>query len=943
MHRVLLLTRQLNPVECAGPKEPNALLHDSLMEADLGKPWFKDMKDLSTYLVEAVTEGGTPFSPRVFKLVDLCNAYKRSRSDADFNEVVKFVEHLVQTPSACLQAVRAFFELLTLTNLTHEHHRIRRRRVNGVPQQSTEVVCKQLLAAGLTPIQIRDTLAEQRIDLVLTAHPTQAIRKSLLLKHTEIAKLLKERDRVDLSDRERARITNELKRQLLYCWHTNTVVKEKPTVLREAKNGLGIVEDVLWDALPQQLRSVDEALDAIGADPLPPDFACLRVCSWMGGDRDGNPNVTAAITEEVILQSRYRAVLKLFDAVDNLMMELSVTRCTTELWHLISRLQQEQAKSVLSPQERQFFFGSVKPEEPYRFVLAHLRQHLWWTRKYLEAKLYRQDGDPEQMQMHGLITRAAQLQEPLLLIYNSLCESGHRPIANGLLRDLLRRIVAFGLSLVKLDIRQEADRHTEAIAAIVKSLGLPDYHKYSEAEKVAFLTKELLNPRPLVVWDKFIAQVNPNVKEVMAVFKLIARTTPEYLGAYVISMATYASDVLSVCLLQKEAGVPHFMRVAPLFETKADLQMGPESLKTLLSNPWYSQHIAEQHRTRQEVMLGYSDSAKDAGRITSAWELYKAQELLVSVSTAAGVKLTLFHGRGGTVGRGGGPTHVAILSQPPGSIQGSMRITVQGEVIQREFGLIDTAVTSLDRYTSAVLSATLRPSEPPKQVWRDAMDRMSDTSCANYRAYVFGNPEFVEFFNYATPVNEIGTLNIGSRPAKRGKSGGVEKLRAIPWIFGWTQTRFHLPVWLGIGAALKKEVESGNKALVQEMITQWGFLRSVFDLIEIVLSKIDVRIASRYFDVLVPRDLQHIGTQLKQELQNTLDAVQEVTGHKVLGSNDQETLRAVEARFAYCDALNLIQVEMLKILRASPEENPVAHEILVITIQGIAAAMQNTG
>jgi phosphoenolpyruvate carboxylase len=477
----------------------------------------------------------------------------------------------------------------------------------------------------------------------------------------------------------------------------------------------------------------------------------------------------------------------------------------------------------------------------------------------------------------------------------------------------------------------------------VKGLGLPDYNKYTEAEKIAFLSKELLNPRPLVVWDRFVGQANPNVREVMAVFKLIARTVPEYLGAYVISMATYASDVLSVCLLQKEAGVTHFMRVVPLFETKADLQKGPASLSALLAVPWYHAHLAEFHRMHQEVMLGYSDSAKDAGRLTSAWELYKAQESLVSVSRQAGVKLTLFHGRGGTVGRGGGPTHVAILSQPPGSIEGSMRITVQGEVIQREFGLTETAIASLDRYTSAVLSATLRPAEVPKQTWRDAMERMSEASCASYREYVFGRPEFADFFHFATPVNEIGTLNIGSRPAKRGKSAGVQTLRAIPWIFGWTQTRFHLPVWLGIAAALKQEVANGNKQLVQEMLAQWGFLRSVFDLIEIVLSKLDVRIASRYMDVLVPKELQSFGVQLKEELQTTLDFVHEVTGHKVLGAGDQETFRAVEARFAYCDPLNLIQVEMLKILRSGSEDVPFAREILVITIQGIAAAMQNTG
>ncbi|XP_076951177.1 phosphoenolpyruvate carboxylase 4-like [Bidens hawaiensis] len=415
-----------------------------------------------------------------------------------------------------------------------------------------------------------------------------------------------------------------------------------------------------------------------------------------------------------------------------------------------------------------------------------------------------------------------------------------------------------------------------------------------------------------------------------------------------------ASDVLAVELLQKDARlavageqgrpcVGGILRVVPLFETVGDLRGAGSVIRRLLSIDWYRDHIMKNHNGHQEVMVGYSDSGKDAGRFAAAWELYKAQEDVVAACKEFGIKVTLFHGRGGSIGRGGGPTHLAIQSQPPGSVMGTLRSTEQGEMVQAKFGLPGVAVRQLEVYTTAVLLATLRPPKPPRdENWRNLMDQISQISCKNYRNTVYENPEFITYFQEATPQAELGNLNIGSRPARRKTSVGIGHLRAIPWIFAWTQTRFVLPAWLGVGAGLKGVCELGHADELRAAYKEWPFFQSTLDLIEMILGKADIPIVKHYDEVLVSENRRELGEQLRNELKDTEKYVLVVTGQERLYGSNKSLRMLIESRFPYLNPLNMLQVEILKRLRSEPENHKL-RDVLLITINGIAAGMRNTG
>ncbi|MEX0871106.1 MAG: phosphoenolpyruvate carboxylase, partial [Aquisalimonadaceae bacterium] len=418
---------------------------------------------------------------------------------------------------------------------------------------------------------------------------------------------------------------------------------------------------------------------------------------------------------------------------------------------------------------------------------------------------------------------------------------------------------------------------------------------------------------------------------------VIAEQGPESLGAYVISMASKPSDILAVELLQREAGVKHYLRVVPLFETLSDLEGAEESLERLLTNDWYRERI----QGRQEIMIGYSDSGKDAGHLTAAWALYQTQERLLACCRRNGVKLTLFHGRGGSIGRGGGPTHAAILSQPPGSVNGSLRVTEQGEVIQAKFGLPGIALRNLELYTTAVLEATLLPPPDPKQEWRKVMDQLSGVAVKTYRGMVRDTEGFVEYFRAATPEQEIAGLTIGSRPARRKTGGGVETLRAIPWIFSWTQTRLLLPAWLGVGEALTEASKNNLTDELRIMFREWPFFRAFVDMVEMVLAKGDPDVAAQYDRRLVPENLQPLGEDLRSRFRETLSRVLEISGNKRPLDDFPVVRRSVDVRNPYVDPLNLLQVELLHRVRHGNEED--LRKALMVAINGIAAGMRNTG
>ncbi len=829
----------------------------------------------------------------LFEMVERVRALAKSGragNDADFD---KLAELLAARPTCdALPVARAFAHFLNLANIAEQHHRVRRRREyqrdpDASPQPgSFEEVFARL---DVEPDKLFESVVALRIELVLTAHPTEVVRRTLLQKYSRIGELLARGDRQDLTIPERRENVDELRREITSAWETDEVRRERPTPLDEVKGGLFIFEQTIWDALPRYLRALDDALRARTGRALPIDAAPIRFGSWIGGDRDGNPNVTAAVTEKACLLARWVAADLYLREIDALRSELSMQSGSDEL-----------------PRVR----------EPYRALLKDVRDQLLLTRESIEGAL-------EGSQFNGYV-QSNDLLEPLLRCYRSLHDTGNGLIADGHLLDVIRRVHAFGLTLVRLDVRQDSARHTALLDAITGG----KYSKWGEEQRVEFLLRE---HDPLIPPD---LELDADAREDLDTFRAIARIPRESLGAYVITMARTASDVLAVALLQKEAGAREPLRVVPLFETRDDLRGAGETMSKLLALDAYRDAIDG----RQEVMIGYSDSSKDAGRFAAAWELFQAQEQIVAACRDAGVELTLFHGRGGSVGRGGGPTYLAIRSQPPGSIEGRLRVTVQGEMIQAEFGLVGIALRTLEVYTTATLDATLAPSPAPRDEWRREIQRMADASVSGYREVVYETPAFIDYFRAATPEVELGEINIGSRPARRGGAKkGVESLRAIPWQFAWTQNRLLLPSWLGVDDAL----QAGDAATLAAMMEEWPFFRSTIELIEMVLAKAEAKIAAYYDRLLVPDDLRGLGETLRARLATTVELVKRVTGHERLLETNHALRRSIDVRNPYVDPINVVQAEILRRLRQSPDES--LREAFVVTVNGIAAGMRNTG
>ncbi len=891
-------------------------------------PLGQDIQLLGELLGEVLRshEGST-----LFELVEQVRALSKAARGGDpgaHRELVALIEGL--SVDDMHRVARAFSHFLNLSNIAEQQHRIRRRRQyqaqGASPQRGSIDDCiGRLLEAGVERAAIARSVCDLRVELVLTAHPTEVRRRTVQQKHQELTLLLRARDLHDMTPRELAKNRVELLRVISACWATDDVQLHRPTPEDEVRGGLAVVEQVLWTALPRYLRELDQSVQHHTGEKLPLGVAPIRFGSWMGGDRDGNPNVKPETTARACLLARWMAADLYCREVGLLRADLSMNTCSDELRSQVG-----------------------EAWEPYRDLLKGVRERLEATRENIEACL-----EGEAPPAAPIYTEVEDLRAPLMLCWRSLHAHRHEAIAQGRLLDLLRRVDAFGLSLVQLDIRQESERHTEALDWITRELGLGAYAEWSEDERQAFLVDSLEAQEARVPPGFFTAPAGApaGVCDVLETFAVAARQPAGLLGAYVISMAGPPSDVLAVHLLQRDArralGESPVQRVVPLFETEADLKSGGGSIQALLSIPWIRDHIRRVDGDRLEVMIGYSDSAKDAGRLAAAWALYTAQEQLVEACEAEGVKLTLFHGRGGSVGRGGGPTHAAILCQPPGSIQGTLRVTEQGEVIRAKYGRPGIAVRTLELTTTAVLEATLLDGVTPKPSWRKRMDQLSETSTGAYHGVVRHDPRFVPYFRAATPEQELGLLRIGSRPARRRSGGGVESLRAIPWVFAWTQTRLMLPAWLGIGAALDKEMQRpSGVAELQEMVREWPFLRSTLDLVEMVLAKALPDIAARYDELLVPAELQPLGADLRARYVLTCERLLELRGRAELLQENAVLRRSIRVRNPYVDPLNLLQAELLQRMRGLDQAHPEADTVraaLLVTVNGIAAGMRNTG
>jgi phosphoenolpyruvate carboxylase len=892
----------------------------------------------------------------------------------DENSFAQLVQAIAGTDATlAAKLTRALSTYLTLVNIAEEHHKVRLETYANVQTLpiAPDMVLHELRQAGVSAEKLYATVTALHIELVLTAHPTEIMRRSLLSKYANLARQLEIRDREIPDPRERQMNEEAIRREIFGIWETDPIRKKKPTPTDEAYGGLLVFEQTLWNEVPRFLRELSDDLKAHTGKPLPLRCAPISFGSWMGGDRDGNPNVTATVSQRAVWLAQWMAAVLYEKEINALRFELSLSHCDAHLRAL-----------------------TEDAHEPYRVYLKKTLLRMTSTRERLEDLL--QSGST---QITEYYRSTEELTAELQVVHESLMNTGMEAMAEGRLTDLLRRLAVFGLYLVKLDIRQESGQHAAAMSEVTRELGLGDYSAWAEHEKIAFLCEELKQRRPLVPID---AAFSAETREVLYTFLMLAKIRTESLGAYVISMAKSASDVLLVHLFQKINGRKRHLRVVPLFETVEDLRNAPRVLANLLKIPEYRELIED----KQEIMIGYSDSAKDSGILTAAWELYRCQEEIIRVCAEAGVEVTLFHGRGGTIGRGGGPTHLAILSQPPGSVAGRIRVTEQGEMIQAKFGLPTVARRTLSIYTAAVLRATLAPPEGPPPQYRELMEKLAERASAEYHSLVYDEPGFVTYFLSATPVQELGNLNIGSRPTRRGfpvspgaepirapaaghpvpgeprtsmssgspkeghpvpgeprtsmssgspkeghpvpgeprtsMSSALKNLRAIPWNFAWTQTRCLLPSWLGVGAALAAITSESERKVLKAMRTDWYFFRSFVDLIEMVLIKSEPRIAQYYDATLTGDNLSSVGDRIHAALRQTKEAVMQLSDEEELVSYDPALRREIAFRSLWLNPLNLLQVEFLRRLRRAPEDQSLRRGLL-LTINGIAAGLRNTG
>ena len=845
-----------------------------------------------------------------------------------------------------IAVIRSYCYFSLLANIAEDQHHIRRRRAYSLagsrPREgSIRLAIDRALQADIDISRLLSFFSNALVVPVLTAHPTEVQRKSILDLQKQIAQLLTERDRLKLTPEESALNDDSLRGAVLTLWQTRILRELRLTVEDEIENGLSFYQHTFLSQLPRLYGEVEDMLAAEGgAPPLSATF--LRMGSWIGGDRDGNPYVTHTVMQHALAQHSATIFDFYLDELHRLGRELSQSVRIVEVTPRLGAL------AGKSPDE-----SVHRRDELYRRALIGIYARLSATARSLGLRpnTHRALGDARPYES------PAEFGDDLSQVAESLALNGSGRIARGRLRSLRRAVDVFGFHLATLDMRQHSGVHESAVDELfLRGAGQRGYSELGEKERCEWLLRELKVPRPLR--SQFIDYSDATWKELQIIdtaAELRRRYGKDAMANYIVSMTNGVSDVLEVALLLKESGLlvpgqePQLhLNLIPLFETIDDLRNSARVMDTLFSEPYYRAMLKSRGDV-QEVMLGYSDSNKDGGFLTANWELYKAEVELVKVFARHNVALRLFHGRGGTVGRGGGPSYNAILSQPPGSVAGQIRITEQGEVIASKYSDPGIGRRNLETLVAATLEATLLASEDHSHDhpgYYDALEAMSGNAYAAYRALVYETPGFVEFFRSATPIAEIADLNVGSRPASRRKSDRIEDLRAIPWVFSWSLARMMLPGWYGFGSAVEQWVSKEGDAgvqLLQEMYAKWPFFHALLSNMDMVLAKSDIGIASRYAELVNDVDLrQRIFSSIEQEWHRTVRWLLTITGQRSLLESNPALARSLQSRSPYIDPLNHLQVDLLRGYRKGGVDDSLKRAIL-LTINGITAGLRNSG
>ena len=912
----------------------------------------RDVRFLANMLGEVlVAQGGQELLNTVDNIREMSKTLRSSFVPALYDEFKQTIQSL--DPEIRHQVIRAFAVFFHLVNIAEQNHRIRRKRDydhtagESIQPGSIESVVKELKRKKMSVESVQDILHTISLELVMTAHPTEATRKAVLDIHQRIADGVLELDNPMLTHREREKLHEKLAGEVLTLWQTDELRDRKPTVLDEVRNGMYYFDETLFEVLPELYGEMERCLTKYypGEKWQVPSF--LRFGSWIGGDRDGNPSVTSSVTWKTLEMQRFLAIQKYVESLRQLQENLSFSKNRVAVsQELLDSIEQDRNQMDIVIEE-----PWRNEKEPYRMKLVYILEKMHNT------------GNPQFKDTTAKYNSAVELAADLQIVDRSLRGHYATYIADHYITILIRQVDLFGFHMATLDVRQHSKEHETAMAEVFAKMDIStNYADLPEEEKIQLLTQVLNDPRPIT--SPYI-QYSESTQECLDVYRTIQEAQKEFglrsIKTYLISMTQGASDILEVMVFSKEAGLYRrkndgsihcTLQPAPLFETIDDLQAAPEIMEALFNIPAYRDCLQDWHQL-QEIMLGYSDSNKDGGVLTANWELRVALKAITNIASLHQVKVKFFHGRGGALGRGGMPLNRSILAQPADTIGGGIKITEQGEVLSQRYAIKGIAYRSLEQAIGALVTSAVIAKQPQSEMieepWESIMKEISVNAQIKYQDLIFRDPDFLTFFNESTPLPEIGELNIGSRPAKRKNSNRFEDLRAIPWVFAWTQSRYLVPAWYAAGHGLQSFYQGKveNMVMLQTMYQEWSFFSSMIDNLQMALAKADLQIAKEYGKLIKDSQMgERIYNLIKEEYECTSRIILQITGQAEILDNASVLQESIRLRNPYVDPLSYLQVELLTKLRAlrdTEDDDTLLLREVLLTINGIAAGLRNTG